>query len=502
MKEADENEHAGVLECGGKRDPARRRFLEPSVRKAVPRFACHRIPNIGKRLWTLAAIVVVANAGLGVAGERFVADAGIDWRFYEVFMDNPVAYQNNRAADTATDTQRGTYYSYARLRTRPWGRLEFDERYGLYGRLANEFRFYDNNKQLYPFPNELFIDNLYLDFKDLWQERFSLRVGRQDLYYGGGRVIRDGTPGDITRSFFFDAVKATVRQTEKSALDLVGIWMRPDDPWTLGSEEADLTRYQSRKGGNDLSERGLMAYYSNRERPDFPFELYYVYKDESRWWSSTDVRLPDRRYHTAGLRLTPRLNEQWTAEAELAGQYGTIGDSGSSNERDIVAWMAYASATYTRADYRWKPYVTSAVLALSGDDERFDDPDARGTDTGWNPVFGRMIWYSDLMTGAFAFYRLSNLAYPHVETGIRPAEGHWFYLQGGPHFACVSDNSNGDTFRGWLALARYQFPLLRPSKTRRGAAHGVLKAEVLQAGDYYGDPDTAYYLRFELHARL
>ncbi|MDD4101568.1 MAG: hypothetical protein PHU80_02910 [Kiritimatiellae bacterium] len=446
-------------------------------------------------------IMSVCAAGVWHGAAGVTGDAGIDWRFYEVFMDNPVTYQNNRTADTATDTQRGTYYSYSRLRTRPWGRLDFGDQYGLYLRLANEFRFYDNNKQLYPFPNELFIDNLYLDFKGLLGDRLNLRVGRQDLYYGGGRVIRDGTPGDVTRSFFFDAVKASVSLTEKSSVDIVGMWQRPDDPWTLGNEETDLTRYHSRQGGNDLTERGLMAYYSNRERQDFPFELYYVYKDESRWLASSGARLPERRYHTVGMRMKPRFSESWSAEAELAGQYGRIGASGASDERDILAMMAYGGVTYTETRHRWQPYVTTASLVLSGDDERFDDSGARGTDTGWNPVFGRMIWYSDLMTVAYPFYRLSNLAFPHVEAGIRPSEGHWFYLQGGPHFACVSDNSNGSTFRGWLGLLRYQFPLLRPSETRRGAAHGVLKAEVMQAGDYYGEPDIAYYIRFELHAR-
>lgn len=452
------------------------------------------------------AVLVVSGTGLAMAqtvqhGGKVTADAGIDWRFYEVFMDNPVAYQNNRTAATATDTQRGVYYSYSRLRTRPWGRLDIGDEYGLYARLANEFRFYDNNRQLYPFPNEVFIDNLYVDFHNLWQDRVSLRVGRQDLYYGGGRVIRDGTPGDITRSFFFDAVKASVRLAEKSTLDLVGIWQRPEDTWTLGDEQTDLTRYQSRAGGNDLTERGLMAYYNNRERKDFPFELYYVYKDESRWWSSTNVRLPERRYHTAGMRVNPRFDEHWTAEAEIAGQYGTVGASGSSGERDILAWMAYGGATYTAVQRHWKPYVTTAVLVLSGDDDRFDDPNARGTDTGWNPVFGRMIWYSDLMTGAFAFYRLSNLVYPHAEMGLTLSEGHSVCVQGGPHFAYTSDNSNGDTFRGYLAFVRYMFPLVRESKERRGAVRGVFKGEVLEAGDYYGNPDTAYYLRFEIHAR-
>ena len=456
----------------------------------------------GKRPWALVAMLAAAYAGHGTAAERLVADAGIDWRFYDVYSDNPVAYQINRTGATATDPQKGTYYNYYRLRTRPWARLDIDDRYGLYGRLANEFRVYENNKQTQRFPHELFIDNLYMDFRDLWQDRLSVRAGRQDLKYGAGRVIRDGTPGDISRSFYFDAVKTEVRVSEKSTLDLVAIWQRPEDTWTVGNEDVDLTKYQAREGGNELTERAAVAYYSNRERKEFPFELYYVYKDESRWLSSNENRLPERRYHTVGARLIPRFSERWTAEAELAGQYGTIGDSGSVGERDLLGWMSYGGATYTVTEWRWKPYVTAALLVLSGDDERFDDPNARGTDTGWNPVFGRAIWTSDIMSAAYEGYRLSNLIYPHAETGLNFSEGHGVNIQGGPQFAYESDNSNGDTFRGYLGVLRYLFPLVRESKERRGAVRGAVKLEVLEAGDYYGEPDLAYYLRFEIHAQL
>jgi len=463
----------------------------------------------GKRVAGFLAQAVAAFLAAAQAGQAEEArtallrgDAGIDWRFYQVFVDNAVAYQNNRTAATATDPQRGVYYSYSRLRTRPWARLDIGDEYGLYARLANEFRFYDNNRQVYPFPNEVFIDNLYADFKGLWQDRLDLRVGRQDMRYGAGRVIRDGTPGDISRSFYFDAVKVGIRLTEASTLDLAGVWQRPEDHWTLGDEHSDLTRYQTHTGGNDLTERAVLAYYSNRERKDFPFELYYVYKDESRWFSSTGTRLPERRYHTAGVRLIPRLDEHWTAEAELAGQYGTVGSSGVAGERDILAWMAYGGITYTAVERRWKPYVTGAVLVLSGDGDRFDDPGARGTDTGWNPVFARSIWTSDIMSAAYAFYRLSNLVYPHVEVGVNMAPGHSFNVQGGPQFAHTGDNSNGDSFRGYLGVARYMFPVLHESKQRRGAVRGAVKLEVLEAGDYYGNPDTAYYVRFEIHAQL
>ncbi|NLF99345.1 MAG: hypothetical protein GX565_04260 [Lentisphaerae bacterium] len=433
---------------------------------------------------------------------RMATDAGVDFRFYNVYSDNPVAYQNNQTAETATDTQKGTYYDYCRLRTRPWGRMRVDDQYELYMRLGNEFRAYDNNKQLYPFPDELYIDNLYVDLDDLWRDRLSVRLGRQDLKYGAGRVIRDGTPGDISRSYYFDAAKAEVRLTEKSSVDLVGIWQRPEDPWTLGNEDVDLTKYQTREGGNDLTERAALAYYCNRERKEFPYELYYVYKDESRWLAANGARLPERRYHTAGVRLIPRFSEHWTAEAELAGQYGTIGDSGSVGERDIAGWMGYGGTTYTVTEWKWKPYVTAATLVLSGDDERFDDPNASGTDTGWNPVFGRGVWTSDIMSAAYANYRLSNLIYPHVETGLNFADGHSVSLQGGPQFVCERDNRNGDSFRGYLGVLRYLFPLVRESKKRRGAVRGVVKLEVLEAGDYYGEPDLAYYLRFEIHAQL
>ncbi len=450
----------------------------------------------------VGALLTVASAGQGTAGERCVADAGIDWRFYDVYSDNPVAYQNNRTDDTATDTQKGTYYSYYRLRTRPGARVDIGDRYGVYGRLANEFRVYDNNRQTQRCPHELFIDNLYVDVLDVWPDRLGVRVGRQDLKYGAGRVIRDGTPGDISRSYYFDAVKSEFRITEASTLDLTGIWQRTKDAWTLGNEDVDLTKYQACEDGNDLTERALAAYYSNREQKAFPFELYYVYKDESRWYSSTDNRLPERRYHTVGMRMIPRFSGHWSAEAEIAGQYGTIGDSGSNGERDILAWMAYGGTTCTVTEWGWKPYVTAATLVLSGDDERFDDPDARGTDTGWNPVFGRAVWTSDIMSAAYANYRLSNLIYPHVEIGVNPSDGYAFNVQGGPQFACESDNGNGDSFRGYLAVARYQFPLVRASKERRGAVRGAVKLEVLEAGDYYGDPEVAYYLRFEIHAQL
>ncbi len=459
------------------------------------------------KIKNLISLLVLLGTGWAMAqpGQqegKLSVDAGIDWRLFIVYFDNMAAYQRNQSSETATDPQNPAYADYWRFRTRPWGRLDLGDDYSLYGRLANEFRVYRNSKQYYPFPHEMIIDNLYVDINNLWNDRLNLRIGRQDIKYGANRVIFNGTPGDISRSFYFNAIKAEIKLQEKSTLDLVGMWQPSEDELALGNEHTDLTKYHLSDDGNDLTERGLVAYYHNREQNEFPYELYYVYKDESRWIASNRERLPPRRYHTAGMRLMPRFTENWSAEVELAGQYGTIGSNGSASERDILAWMGYGGLTYTAVEYNWKPYVTTAVLNLSGDDERFDDPDAHGTDTGWNPVFGRMVWYSDLLSWPFSYYRMSNLVYPHVELGMKPGDGYSLCLQAGPHFAGQSNNSNGSNFRGYLAFIRYQFPILRESEKRIGEVFGVIKAEILEAGDYYGNPDTAYYLRFQLHAKL
>jgi hypothetical protein len=56
----------------------------------------------------------------------------------------------------------------------------------------------------------LYIDNLYLDVKNI-RDRVDLRIGRQNIKEGRGRMISDGTGGDGSRTEYFDAILAKVR---------------------------------------------------------------------------------------------------------------------------------------------------------------------------------------------------------------------------------------------------------------------------------------------------
>jgi hypothetical protein len=88
-------------------------------------------------------------------------DAGADLRFRYEYRDNLM--------DKGKTSVSPLYEDYSRTRTRVWGKATYGEDLGAYIRLGNEFRDYrnapDNDKN--KFPDELYIDNLYFDFKNL-----------------------------------------------------------------------------------------------------------------------------------------------------------------------------------------------------------------------------------------------------------------------------------------------------------------------------------------------
>lgn len=450
-------------------------------------------------LFSAAALAAAAQAPLSEQPQAKVADAaqavaeapsklklnaGADLRFRYDYKDN---------APSSGGKINTTYQDYYRLRTRVWGEAKV-ENVTLFGRLANEFRDYHNAPQQYDFPDELFIDALYVDVSGAFDDLVDLRVGRQELKYGEGRIISDGSAGDGSRSTYFDAVRTSYHVSEKSTLDVFGIYQRPEDDWTLGNEAYDLT---SLTGGenNDLTESAVGLYLTLAEKKEFPVELYYIWKDESRYYNKGDrsKRVPGRDFSTAGTRLTPELNERFTAEFEGATQFGETDDG-----RDILGFLGYAGLLYKVApDHAWRPTVKGGLLYLSGDEHA-----KTGDDTNWNPVFNRTTWFSELASGQYSKYYWTNLLYPHLELGAVPAKAQKVTLEAGPMFAAENDTAQDDSYRGLLGVAKYQFPLLKGFFRKESEVKGTVLGEVFDAGDYYADAETGYYLRFELAAKF
>lgn len=383
------------------------------------------------------------------------------------------------------------YQEFYRMRTRVWGEIGC-EHVMLFSRLANEFRAYRNTPRQYSFPDELFVDSLYMDVAGLLADKVELRLGRQDLKYGNGRIISDSSAGDGSRSTYFDAVRARMHWGERSELDVFGVYQRPEDDWTLGGEHYDLTGLT---GGdnNDLTESAVCAYLKLGEIKEFPVELYCIWKDESRYYNKGDrsKRVFGRDFHTAGARLTPSLNDRFSFEFEGAAQIGETDDG-----RDILAFLGYAGAMCKVApDTSWKPTLKGGLLYLSGDEDA-----KAGDDTNWNPVFNRTTWISELSSSQYDKLYWTNLLYPHLEVILSPLDEHTVGLEAGPMFAAENDTEQDERYRGLLGVARYQFPLLKGLFRHGRKVTGTVMAEVFDAGDYFADAETGYYLRFQLIA--
>lgn len=420
---------------------------------------------------------------------KSVFDGGGDIRLrYESFDKIPVAFDPPGVA-------RGGENDYFRFRTRLWGSADVGG-VRAYARLLNEFRHVlePDNSTAWVWPDEAIVDQLYLESNGLFDGALDFRLGRQDLRYGQGRIIVDGTPKDGSRTFYCDALKLVLHPADKTTVDLLAIYNQPEAGLEIGNLDRDLTGFD--KSANDLTESGGGVYATFNAWEHLPFELYYFFKDESAWETLTNgvsVARAGRRTHTVGARALPRLNSQLGFEFEAAVQRGETDD-----DIDLSGYLLYAGATWNvpRTLHDAKPYLTAACYLLSG-----DDPGTTGKNEGWNPIWSRATQVSELYSYSFdaeKFFAWSNLLYPHVEAGLDIAKGHKFFVVAGLLLAPEENGSGGGNERGMLYRVRYDFPLASGLVFNKDSLFGHLTAEVLDPGDYHTSDDTAFFARAEI----
>jgi hypothetical protein len=357
---------------------------------------------------------------------------GGDIRLREVYFDN-IPYSLDMQA-------RGGANHFQRYRTRLWGEYHPSEDLYFRGRLLNEFRTYQTpDNDTWNSIDEIVIDNLFVDYKinDL-----AFRVGRQDLVYGTGKLILDGTPKDGSRSIYFNAAKVSYTGIDDTTVDFLAMYTPSEDELAIHRENRDINGKTSGYYGG--SEAGGGVYLKNKSNDEFPFEAYYLVKTQEEEWArpgatkGSGIKHDGNDRHTIGTRLMPKFSDAFDANLEVAYQFGD----------DISAYMIDALASWhIEAMKEQKVTLGLGWYHISGDDP------TSSTDEGWNPLWARWPQYSELYVYAFdpdGAGRWSNVSMPHIDFSISPFKNLKSDLLLGYMFAPEKDSAGGGRNRGLL----------------------------------------------------
>ena len=418
---------------------------------------------------------------------------GADFRLRQEYFDNAIdllnEYQDRRNA--------------IRMRCRFWAEVgpffKMEELTAPNGvtaniRMTKETRWYQQDDGRVPMQdwNEIVYDNLYVQWQRILGMPISLKVGRQDLVYGKGWIILDGTPLDGSRTIYSDAVKATLHLDNiATTIDVFALdnkahqsRFRPFDP-----KHKLVSEYDTEVFG---------IYAINKTLAPHEFHSYYIYKNENRVAAAPAIAPGDRTVHTVGGLGQGKFANGVDYYAEMAGQWGT--EAGANR----VGFGVNSDVGYTFTKVAMTPRVHGGYEYLSG-----DDPHTREYE-GWDNVLGRWPQFSEAYAYRWAFEGGRPGAYTNLHrftlgVNARPmpkmfavldyslllADEHTFgtsYTLPPPIPAPYGDGY----VRGHLLVARVHYDF-----TKRLTGH--MWAEYFCPGSYYDDAtDDAVFLRWEL----
>lgn len=455
------------------------------------------IAALATTLVSLASLAAVEPAGQAVASVPSF-DPGADLRLRQVFIGNVGLNDQSPTADR----------TFQRYRGRVWGIYTPTERVVAAARLMWEGRHYNKPKEnQWPVPGfetwydgGLFFDLLEVAFNDIAGSPLSVKVGRQEIMLGNGWLVLEGTPLDGSRTFYFDAVRATYQaRSIGTTVDVIYL-----------NQDATTDRFPQPLNGviEDQSEQyetGAILYARNKGLfKDTEFDGYLIYKDSTPDNTPGTIRVNNGApfpspadsgvAYSVGMRAESKPTPHWAWRAEGAYQWGT------RNNADLDAFGFNGRATYHLGD----PLANRVHLGyefLTG-----NEPDSQGTQA-FDPLWGRWPQWSELMIYQWPLEsrvgEATNLSRLNLGWAIQAHpttlvtldyHGLWADEMTTRTPAQLVNLSGESRFRGHLAAG-----WIKTKLSKHVAAH--LVAEYFWPGDYYAENrrDSAYFVRAELN---
>jgi|WetSurMetagenome_2_1015567.scaffolds.fasta_scaffold00042_10 hypothetical protein len=294
---------------------------------------------------------------------------------------------------------------FFRLRVSLWGQADIGKNFDVYAKLTTEPKYnlgpyhqtvVGESHGQYTDQDEVIVDNLYITGKKLLNGVLDVRVGRQDFMspddiYGEGFLIMDGTPGDGSRSFYFNAAKFRFNITPQNSVDVVYITDSDTDtlmPSLHPAISGNSLYISNRRLLNTSHEQGVILYSRNKFSDIATFDPYYIYKVEDGFLTNPRLKL-----HTFGGRATVNY-KGWRAKGELAYQFGEYDKSSVYPDGiDRTGLGGYFFFGRKFEEVPGKPEIDLGVVYYSGDNRN----DGANKRSAFDPLFARFPSWNELL---------------------------------------------------------------------------------------------------------
>ncbi|HPJ71177.1 MAG TPA: alginate export family protein [bacterium] len=440
-----------------------------------------------KKTATAALILgALALSGRAVAGalDEYVVKSdwfsmGGDVRVRQVGFNNIITWNSDNKADQQ---------NFFRVRSRLYFQALPGETLKAYARFTNEWRGYIKpSNNVHPLRDEIILDNAYLALTapDL---NMSLTVGRQDLVYGEGFLILDGTTLDGSRTIFSDGGKLRIGVREGTDVDLLAFYNTGKQWFAINKNEDPLAPVDP-PGRLDSQEIGLFGVYITDEAllVNQKIEAYYLFKYGQVSDVSPDI-FPQNQISVFGARFSGPLAEGFKYGAEATGQLGSYGQDPQQ------AYGGYAHVTYDIPDV--PASLTLGAVYLSG-----DDPDTSNHE-GWDPILARWPKWSELYVYSLlpekdiAYW--SNMQIYQAILDLEPVQKLKVMLA--YQYLRANEEVDGPVFGD--GKERGQNPQVKVSYVFNDWLSAHVLSEYFIPGNFYSGDDDGFFARWEIMGKF
>ncbi|MCB2206330.1 hypothetical protein KQI65_16420 [bacterium] len=209
----------------------------------------------------------------------------------------------------------------------------------LHAALGNEFFSWYESPDGRDFTlDEIFFDNLYLRWKPE-AVPLTLTVGRQNMMFGEGFVMMDGSPLDGSRSIYFNALRADWVSQPGHTLTAFALHQPPKEDLLPVIHAVDRALFEEESNAVGVYYRGTLS-------DDDDLDAYYLLAGRRVDAGEGEVPRSADTYHMPGIRYTRSLHPRWRVTGEANVQLGRRSSAAHPGGMAQQAWSWYAYASW------------------------------------------------------------------------------------------------------------------------------------------------------------